>query len=156
VALVTGRGTGVDDAGRARKIAAIEQALAVNAPDPADPIGVLAAVGGLEIGVLVGVIIAAAAGRIPLMLDGFITGAAALVAVALQPAIAPRLIAGHRSTEPGHAVVLERLGLIPLLDLDLRLGEGSGAALAIHLVGAAVAIRDGMATFESAAVAGPA
>jgi len=155
VALVTGRGTGVDHDGRARKIAAIELALAVNAPDPADPIGVLAAVGGLEIGVLVGVIVGAAAARIPLVLDGFITGAAALIGVALEPAIAARLIAGHRSTEPGHAVVLERLGLVPLLELDLRLGEGSGAALAMHLVGAAAAIRDGMATFESAAVAGP-
>jgi nicotinate-nucleotide--dimethylbenzimidazole phosphoribosyltransferase len=156
VGLVTGRGTGVDDEGRARKIAAIERALAVNRPDPADPVGVLAAVGGLEIAVLVGVIVGAAAARIPLVLDGFITGAAALVAVALEPAIAPRLIAGHRSTEPGHAIVLVRLGLAPWLELDLRLGEGSGAALAMHLVGAAAAIRDGMATFESAAVAGPA
>ena len=156
VALVTGRGTGVDDEGRARKIAAIELALAVNAPDPADPIGVLAAVGGLEIGVLVGVIAGAAAARIPLVLDGFITGVAALVAVALQPGIAARLIAGHRSIEPGHAIILERLGLVPLLELDLRLGEGSGAALAMHLVGAAAALRDEMATFESAAVAGPA
>jgi nicotinate-nucleotide--dimethylbenzimidazole phosphoribosyltransferase len=155
IALVTGHGTGVDDDGRARKIAAIELALAVNAPDPADPVGVLAAVGGLEIGVLVGVIVGAAAARIPLVLDGFITGAAALVAVALEPKIAARLIAGHRSMEPGHAVILERLGLVPLLELDLRLGEGSGAALAMHLVGAAAAIRDGMATFESAAVAGP-
>ena len=155
VGLVTGRGTGVDDDGRARKVAAIELALAVNAPDPADPVGVLAAVGGLEIGVLVGVIAGAAAARIPLVLDGFITGAAALIAAALEPAIAARLIAGHRSMEPGHAVILERLGLVPLLELDLRLGEGSGAALAMHLVGAAAAIRDGMATFESAAVAGP-
>ena len=155
VGLVTGRGTGVDDDGRARKIAAIELALAVNAPDPADPVGVLAAVGGLEIGVLVGVIAGAAAAQIPLVLDGFITGAAALVAVALDAAIGTRLIAGHRSMEPGHAVILERLGLVPLLELDLRLGEGSGAALAMHLVGAAAAIRDGMATFESAAVAGP-
>ncbi len=155
IGLVTGRGTGVDDDGRARKIAAIERALAVNRPDPADPVGVPAAVGGLEIGVLVGVIVGAAAARIPLVLDGFITGAAALLAVALEPAIAARVIAGHRSVEPGHAIVLERLGLVPLLDLDLRLGEGSGAALAMHLVGAAAAIRDGMATFESAAVAGP-
>jgi nicotinate-nucleotide--dimethylbenzimidazole phosphoribosyltransferase len=155
VGLVTGRGTGVDDDGRARKVAAIELALAVNAPDPADPVGVLAAVGGLEIGVLVGVIAGAAAAQIPLVLDGFITGAAALIAAALERAIAARLIAGHRSMEPGHAVILERLGLVPLLELDLRLGEGSGAALAMHLVGAAAAIRDGMATFESAAVAGP-
>ncbi len=152
VDLVTGRGTGVDDAGRAHKVAVIESALARHAPDPADPLGVLAAVGGLEIAALVGVIVAAAAGRVPVVLDGFITGAAALVATAIQPAIAPRLIAAHRSVEPGHAVVLDRLGLRPLLDLDLRLGEGTGAALAMGLVVAAVAIRDGMATFESAMV----
>jgi nicotinate-nucleotide--dimethylbenzimidazole phosphoribosyltransferase len=90
------------------------------------------------------------------VLDGFITGAAALIAVGLEPLVAPRLIASHRSVEPGHAIVLDRLGRRPLLDLDLRLGEGSGAALAMGLVAAAVRIRDDMATFESAAVAGPA
>jgi len=90
------------------------------------------------------------------VLDGFITGAAALVAAGLEPLVGPRLIAAHRSVEPGHAIVLERLGRQPLLDLDLRLGEGSGAALAMSLVDGAVRIRDGMATFESAAVAGPA
>jgi nicotinate-nucleotide--dimethylbenzimidazole phosphoribosyltransferase len=152
---VTGRGTGVDDAGRRRKVAAIERAIAVNRPDPADPLGVLAAVGGLEIALLVGVILGAAAAHRPVVLDGFITGAAALIAAALQPLVGPRLIASHRSVEPGHAIVLERLGRQPLLDLDLRLGEGSGAALAMSLVDAAVRIRDGMATFESAAVAGP-
>ena len=155
-AAVTGRGTGVDDAGRRRKVAAIERAIAVNRPDPADPLGVLAAVGGLEIALLVGVILGAAAARRPVVLDGFITGAAGLVAAGLEPLVGPRLIAAHRSVEPGHAIVLERLGRQPLLDLDLRLGEGSGAALAMSLVDAAVRIRDGMATFESAAVAGPA
>jgi nicotinate-nucleotide--dimethylbenzimidazole phosphoribosyltransferase len=155
VAIVTGRGTGIDDATHTRKIAAIERALEVNRPDPRDPMGVLAAVGGLEIALLVGVIVATAEARIPIALDGFITGAAALVAVALQPAIAPRLIASHRSVEPGHAVVLEHLGRRPLFDLDLRLGEGTGAALAMGLIGAAVRVRDGMATFESAAVSGP-
>jgi nicotinate-nucleotide--dimethylbenzimidazole phosphoribosyltransferase len=155
VALVTGRGTGIDDATHGRKIAAIQRALEVNSPDRRDPIGVLAAVGGLEIALLVGVIVGAAEARIPVVLDGFITGAAALVAVTLQPAIAPRLIASHRSVEPGHAVVLERLGRRPLLDLDLRLGEGTGAALAMGLIGAAVRVRDGMATFESAAISGP-
>jgi nicotinate-nucleotide--dimethylbenzimidazole phosphoribosyltransferase len=155
VELVTGRGTGIDGDGRRRKIAAIERAIEVNGPDASDPIGVLAAAGGLEIGVLVGVIAGAAAARIPVVLDGFITGAAALVAAALQPAIVPRLIAGHRSPEPGHAVILDHLGLAPVLDLELRLGEGSGAALAMGLVGAGVAIRDGMATFESAAVSDP-
>ena len=155
VALVTGRGTGIDDATHARKIAAIERALEVNRPDRRDPIGVLAAVGGLEIALLVGVIVGAAEARIPVVLDGFITGAAALVAVALQPAIVPRLIASHRSVEPGHAVILEHLGRRPLFDLDLRLGEGTGAALAMGLIGAAVRLRDDMATFESAAVSGP-
>jgi nicotinate-nucleotide--dimethylbenzimidazole phosphoribosyltransferase len=152
---VTGRGTGVDDAGRQRKVDAIERAIARNHPHPDDPIGVLAAVGGLEIALLVGVMVGTAATHRPVVLDGFITGAAALVAAGLEPAIVPRLIAAHRSVEPGHAIVLERLGLRPLLELDLRLGEGSGAALALGLVDAAVRIRDGMATFDGAAVDGP-
>lgn len=152
---VTGRGTGVADEALARKIAAIEQALAVNRPDPADPLGVLAAVGGFEIAALVGLMLGVAAARIPVVLDGFITGAAALVGAALQPALAPRLIAAHRSPEPGHAFVLERLGLRPYLDLGMRLGEGSGAALLIGLLAAACQIRDEMATFESAAISGP-
>jgi nicotinate-nucleotide--dimethylbenzimidazole phosphoribosyltransferase len=153
---VTGRGTGLDDAGRRRKIDAIERALRLHEPDPVDPIGVLSQVGGLEIGALVGVILEAVVNRVPLVLDGFITGAAALIAVALEPSIAPRLIAGHRSAEPGHAIVLEHLGLRPILELDLRLGEGSGAALAMAIIAAAVAVRDGMATFDDAGVAGPA
>ena len=152
---VTGRGTGVDARALARKIATIERALAVNRPDPADPLGVLAAVGGFEIAALVGLMAGAAAKGIPVVLDGFITGSAALVAAALQPSIAPRLIAAHRSPEPGHAIVLERLGLRPYLDLGMRLGEGSGAALVIGLLGAAVRIRDEMATFDSAAISGP-
>jgi nicotinate-nucleotide--dimethylbenzimidazole phosphoribosyltransferase len=153
---VTGRGTGIDDATHARKIEVIERALDVNSPDPADPIGVLAGVGGFEIGALVGVLLGATGARLPIVLDGFITGAAALVAAGLAPGIEARWIAAHRSVEPGHAVVLDRLGLRPLLELDLRLGEGTGAALAMSLVDAAVAIRDGMATFDSAGVAGPA
>jgi nicotinate-nucleotide--dimethylbenzimidazole phosphoribosyltransferase len=153
--VVTGTGTGLDEAGRRHKVAIVERALAVNRPDPADPLGVLAAVGGLEIAVLVGVLLGAAAARVPVVLDGFITGAAALVAAGLAPDVAGRLIAGHRSAEPGHAVALERLGLRPLLDLELRLGEGTGAALALGLLDAAVALRDGMATFETAGVAGP-
>lgn len=152
---MTGRGTGVDDDALARKIAAIERAIAVNRPDPSDPLGVLGAVGGFEIAALVGLMLGAAARQIPVVLDGFITGAAALVAAALQPALAPRLIAAHRSPEPGHAIVLERLGLRPYLDLGMRLGEGSGAALVIGLLGTACQIRDGMATFESAAISGP-
>ena len=153
---VTGRGTGIDDPTYAHKVDVIERALALGRPDPADPVGVLAGVGGFEMGVLMGVLLAATGARIPLILDGFITGAAALLAAALAPGIEIRCIASHRSVEPGHAVVLERLGLRPLLELDLRLGEGTGAALAMSLVDAAIAIRDGMATFDSAGVAGPA
>jgi nicotinate-nucleotide--dimethylbenzimidazole phosphoribosyltransferase len=152
---VTGRGTGIDDATHARKIAAVQRAIEVNDPDPGDPIGVLAAVGGFEIALLVGVIVKAAEARIPVVLDGFITGAAALVAASLRPAIAPRLIAAHRSTEPGHGLILDRLHRRPLLDLDLRLGEGTGAALAMGMIAAAVRLRDEMATFESAAISGP-
>ncbi len=119
------------------------------------PQAALAIAGGLGIAALTGVILAAVGSRVPLVIDGFITGAAALVATALEPGVAPRLIAAHRSPEPGHAVILDRLGLEPLLDLQLRLGEGSGAALALSLLDAAVAIRDEMATFDSAGVAGP-
>ena len=152
---VTGRGTGVDDATHRHKVGVVTRALGRNQPRPADPVGLLAAVGGFEIGVLVGLMLGAAAARIPLILDGFITGAAALIAAGLAPGIEPRLIAAHRSVEPGHAVVLERLGLRPLLELDLRLGEATGAALAMSLIDAAVAVRDGMATFDSAGVSGP-
>jgi nicotinate-nucleotide--dimethylbenzimidazole phosphoribosyltransferase len=154
-AVVTGRGTGIDEAARIRKVAVIEEALARNAPDPADPIGVLAAVGGVEIAALVGVILGAVAARVPVVLDGFITGAAALVAAPLAPGTADRLIAAHESVEPGHAILLARLGLRPLLDLDLRLGEGTGAALGLQLIHAAVSVRDEMATFSGAAVSGP-
>ena len=155
VGLVTGRGTGIDVATHQRKIDAIERALLENGPDPADPIGVLAAIGGLEIAVLVGVIVGAAAAGVPVVLDGFITGAAALVAWGLRPAVAPRLIAAHRSVEPGHAVILSQLDRRPVLDLGLRLGEGTGAALAMGLIAAAVAVRDEMATFGSASISGP-
>jgi nicotinate-nucleotide--dimethylbenzimidazole phosphoribosyltransferase len=153
-AAVTGRGTGVDDPGLARKIGVIEAALALHDLDDADPVGVLAAVGGLEIAGLVGAILAAAAADVPLVLDGFITGAAALVAAAIAPNVAGRMIAAHRSVEQGHAIVLERLGLAPILQLDLRLGEGSGAALAIPLIRAAARIGGEMATFEQAGVSG--
>jgi nicotinate-nucleotide--dimethylbenzimidazole phosphoribosyltransferase len=152
---VTGRGTGIDDETLARKVEVVERAIGRHRPDPADPVGVLATIGGLEIGALVGLILGAAEARIPVILDGFITSAAALLAVGLAPSVQKRLIAGHRSVEPGHAVVLERLGLRPLLELDLRLGEGTGAALAMSLVDASVAVRDGMATFSSAAISGP-
>ncbi len=152
VAKVTGRGTGVDDAGLARKISIIERALAVNKPDSNDPLDVLCKVGGLEIGGLVGVIIGGAANKIPVVIDGFISGAAALVAARLAPEVKPYLIAAHQSVEIGHRVILEQLGLRPLLDLDLRLGEGTGAALAFHLIEAATRIFNEMATFAEAGV----
>jgi nicotinate-nucleotide--dimethylbenzimidazole phosphoribosyltransferase len=149
---VAGPGTGLDVAGRRRKARVIAQALAINRPDPADPLGTLAALGGFEIAGLVGVILAGAAARIPVMLDGFIAGAAALAAVRLAPAAREFLLASHRSAEPGHAVVLSALGLEPYLDLGMRLGEGTGAALAIGLARAAAAIVRDMATFKSAGV----
>lgn len=148
----TGHGTGVAGAAYDRKIAIVRQMLATNRPDPADPLDVLAKVGGFEIAGLVGLLLGAAAARVPIVLDGFITGAAALVAVRLCPAVQPYLIAAHRSAEPGHAVVLDALGLTPLLDLGLRLGEGSGAALAFGLVDGAARHLAEMATFAEARV----
>ena len=152
---VTGRGTGLDDEAVRHKVAVIEAALRLHQPRPDEPIGTLAAVGGLEIAALVGAMLAAAEARIPIVLDGFITGAAALVAVGIAPNLGPRLIASHRSAEPGHRIVLGQLGLEPLLDLDLRLGEGSGAALALPLIRSATLLLDEMATFDSAGVSGP-
>jgi nicotinate-nucleotide--dimethylbenzimidazole phosphoribosyltransferase len=149
---VTGRGTGVDDDRLRRKVWAVGQALAVNRPDPADPLDVLAKVGGFEIAGLAGVILGAAAGKVPVVLDGFITGAAALAAVGLCPAAREYLIAAHRSPEPGHAHILRRLRLRPLLDLDMRLGEGTGAALALNLIEASLSLLREMATFEAAGV----
>jgi nicotinate-nucleotide--dimethylbenzimidazole phosphoribosyltransferase len=153
---VTGYGTGLDESGRARKVAVVRRALEVNAPDPADGLDVLAKVGGFEIAGLVGVILAGAAHRIPVALDGFIAGAAALVADALAPAARDALFASHRSAEPGHALALRHLGLEPYLALDMRLGEGTGAALFVMLARAAAAIHAEMATFKSAGVDGPA
>ncbi|HSS60498.1 MAG TPA: nicotinate-nucleotide--dimethylbenzimidazole phosphoribosyltransferase [Candidatus Limnocylindrales bacterium] len=150
---VVGRGTGVDDAGLERKLAAVRAALKVNAAAIASgPLPTLAAVGGLEIGGLAGVILAAAEQRKPVIIDGFISGAAAMVAAAIEPAATGYMIASHRSHELGHAAVLERLGLQPLLDLDLRLGEGTGAALALPIVRAAVRLLNDMATFDEAGV----
>ena len=151
---VAGRGTGLDDEGLRRKVAVIRQALAVNHPDPADPIDVLGKVGGFEIAGLVGVILAAASRRLPVLLDGFITGAAALVAVRLCPPAVDYLIAAHRSAEPGHAILLEQLGLAPVLDLQMRLGEGTGAALAMPVLEAALRVYEEMATFDEAGVSG--
>lgn len=150
---VTGRGTGLDDAGLERKMAVIERAIEVNQPDAANPLDVLAKLGGYEIAGLVGVILEGAAKRIPVIIDGFISGAAGLVAVRLCPAVQHYLLAAHCSAEPGHRLILEALGLRPLLDLDMRLGEGTGAALAMHLVDDALALLDEMTTFEEAGVA---
>ncbi|HOG07977.1 MAG TPA: nicotinate-nucleotide--dimethylbenzimidazole phosphoribosyltransferase [Syntrophales bacterium] len=152
VADVTGRGTGIDDAGLRRKIALIERALAVNAPDPADPVGVLAAVGGFEIGGIAGLILGAAAQRKPVLVDGFISTAGAILAARIAPRSLDAMIASHRSLEPGHRIALDCLGRRPLLDLDLRLGEGTGAALALHLVEAAVRVLTDVATFDEANV----
>jgi nicotinate-nucleotide--dimethylbenzimidazole phosphoribosyltransferase len=149
---VTGRGTGLDEAGVRRKAALIDEALRRHRLRVEEPETILAGVGGLEIAALVGAILETASRRVPLLLDGFITGAAALVATRLVLALPARLIAAHRSAEPGHAVALGELGLDPLLALDLRLGEGSGAALAIPIVRAAARILGEMATFEEAAV----
>ena len=175
---VVGRGTGVDDAGLARKRAAVDRGVARvrrvaritrAAPDirtpqasqtaprarPNDTIGVLRQVGGLEIAAMAGAMIGAAARGALVLVDGFISSAAALAACRLCPALPPHLVASHRSTEPGHAVVLDALGLVPLLDLEMHLGEGSGCALAIPVVRAAGALLREMATFESAGISGP-
>jgi nicotinate-nucleotide--dimethylbenzimidazole phosphoribosyltransferase len=152
VAQVTGRGTGVDDAGLARKIQMIEQAIAVNQPNPADALDVLCKVGGLEIAGLAGVMIAAASRRIPVVVDGFISTAAAMIAVGLVPEVRNYLFSAHQSVEIGHQAMLKYLGLTPLLDLNLRLGEGTGAALAFHLIEAATRILREMATFAEAGV----
>jgi nicotinate-nucleotide--dimethylbenzimidazole phosphoribosyltransferase len=154
VAAVTGRGTGLDDSGMAQKIKVIEGALEVNQVDPNDPMDILAKVGGFEIGGMAGAILAAAQGRVPVLLDGFITGAAALIAVGLAPQASNYLIASHRSVEVGHGHILAHLGLEPLFDLDLRLGEGTGAVLAMNMVEAAAKILDEMATFEEAGISG--
>lgn len=151
---VTGRGTGIDDARFAVKVRAVQQALATNRPDPADGVGLLAAVGGFEIGVLAGIYLGAAAARVPVLVDGVISGAAALIAEAIAPSVRASLIASHRSSEPGHAATLEHLRLEPLLDFGMRLGEGSGAALGMTLCVAACRVLDEMATFEEAGVSG--
>jgi nicotinate-nucleotide--dimethylbenzimidazole phosphoribosyltransferase len=147
-----GAGTGLDASGIAHKAKVVRRMLDLHGPDPADPLGVLASVGGFEIALLAGLALGAARERTAIVLDGFITGAAALVAVRLEPEAAGYVIASHLSPEPGHAAILAALGVEPLLDLRMRLGEGSGAALALPLVEAARAILVEMATFEDAGV----
>ena len=152
VVTVTGRGTGIDNEGWRQKVKVIQRALEINRPNPKDPIDVLSKVGGFEIGGIAGVILAGAKYRIPVVIDGFISGAAALIATSLSSQVKPYLIASHQSAEKGHKLILEYLGLKPLLNLDLRLGEGTGAALGIFLVGASLKILDEMATFSEARV----
>lgn len=152
VADVTGRGTGIDEAGRVHKIQIIQEALDRHHPDRADALDVVATVGGLEIAGLAGLILGAAAARVPVVLDGFIAGAAALIAVGIQPLCRDYLIASHRSVERGHQAILDHLDLKALLDLDLRLGEGTGACLGMGLVQASIKILTEMATFGEAGV----
>jgi nicotinate-nucleotide--dimethylbenzimidazole phosphoribosyltransferase len=150
---VTGRGTGIDDNALRHKVAVINRALALHRPDPDAPLEALAAVGGLEIAGIAGLILGAAAARRPLLLDGFIATAGALVAARLAPAVTDYLIAAHRSVEPGHQIALDSLGLKPLLNLQMRLGEGTGAALGFGLLEAGLKIYKEMATFAEAGVA---
>jgi len=152
VADVTGRGTGIDDSQLEHKVAVIEKCLEVNKPDPKDALDVLAKVGGFEIGGIAGLILGAASMRKPVLIDGFISTAGALIAQGLAPVSAEYMIAAHRSVEQGHRIALNHLEKQPLLDLDLRLGEGTGAALAMTLVEAAVRILTEVATFDEAAV----
>lgn len=147
-----GRGTGLDEAGVARKADVIARALALHRLNPADAIGVLAALGGFEIAAIVGLILGAAEQRRMVVLDGFISCSAALVVRAMEPAALDCVIYSHRSAERGHRLMLEALGARPLLDLDMRLGEGSGAAIGISIVESAVRLYREMATFESAGV----
>ncbi len=152
VAGLTGRGAGIDDARLQHKIQVIEQAIARNQPDAKDPLDVLAKVGGFEIGAIAGLILGAAANRKPVLVDGFISTAGALIAYALEPFVRDYIICGHASVEPGHAVLFERLKRKPLLQLNMRLGEGTGAVLAMNIVEAAVAVLTEMATFAEAGV----
>ncbi|OEJ27793.1 5,6-dimethylbenzimidazole synthase [Streptomyces agglomeratus] len=149
---ITGRGTGINDEMHARKVDVVRRALELHHPDPADPIGVLAAVGGLEHAALVGFLLGGASLRTPVILDGVSAGAAALVARAIAPESLAACIAGHRSAEPGHVAALNKLGLRPLVDLDLRLGEGTGALLALPVVQSAARAMHEVATFDSAGV----
>jgi nicotinate-nucleotide--dimethylbenzimidazole phosphoribosyltransferase len=149
---IAGRGTGVDDDGMKRKIHVIARGLEINKPDAKDGLDVLAKVGGFEIGGLIGVMLASAANRKPVLVDGFISTAAAMIAVSLAPVARDYMIAAHVSQERGHKLMLKWLGLNPLLDINLRLGEGTGAALAFHLIDASTRLLREMATFDEAGV----
>ncbi len=151
---LTGRGTGLDDEQLAHKQQVIRDILKRNQPDPKNGLEVLAQVGGFEIGGIAGLILGAASLKKPIVVDGFISSAGALIAIAIEPFARDYIVCAHRSMEPGHRAMQEKLGCRPLLDLNLRLGEGTGAALAMNIVEAAVAVLTEVATFEEAAVAG--
>ncbi|HWR58175.1 MAG TPA: nicotinate-nucleotide--dimethylbenzimidazole phosphoribosyltransferase, partial [Thermodesulfovibrionales bacterium] len=152
VSEVTGKGTGISDESLKRKIEVIEKGIILNKPNPEDPIDVLAKVGGAEIGGIAGLVLGAAAKRIPVVIDGFISTAGALIAYCLEPKTKDYVFAAHNSVETGHKAMLEKIGLKPILDLDLRLGEGTGAALAMLMIGAGLKIYKEMATFGDAGV----
>jgi nicotinate-nucleotide--dimethylbenzimidazole phosphoribosyltransferase len=152
VVTITGRGTGLDDSQLAHKVSIIEKSIAVNTPDPEDALDVLAKVGGFEIAGIAGLILASAARRIPVVMDGFISSSAALIAAGLCPKVKDYVIASHLSAESGHRLLLEYLGAKPLLDLGMRLGEGTGAALAMSIAEASVKLLNDMATFSEAGV----
>lgn len=154
ISTITGRGTGINDQGVLLKISAIERGIALNNPDPSDALDVLAKVGGFEIAGLAGLIIGAASKKIPIIIDGFISCAAAIIAVNLNPVIKEYLIASHLSVEPGHQAMLNYLGLEPMLMMNMRLGEGTGSALAMLLIDASINILNEMATFTEAGISG--
>lgn len=151
-AVTTGRGTGLDDPGLSHKVEVVRRAIQVNQPDPKDGLDVLSKLGGFEIGVLAGAMLGTAASHRPVLVDGFISGAAALIAWTMSPDARRYFIASHQSVEPGHRVGLEAMGLTPLLDMNMRLGEGTGAALAMHIVEAAARCLAEMSTFTEAGV----
>lgn len=152
VAEVTHRGTGIGDEALANKIRVIEQGLALNKPDPKEPLDVLTKVGGFEIAAIAGLVLGCAANSIPVVIDGFISTAGALIASELHPNVRDYIFAAHTSVEIGHRYMLERIGIRPILNLDFRLGEGTGAVLAMGLIEAGVKVMLEMATFEQAGV----
>jgi nicotinate-nucleotide--dimethylbenzimidazole phosphoribosyltransferase len=149
---ITGRGTGIDDEALKRKIQIIKKSLEINRPKHKDPLDALAKVGGFEIGGIAGFILGSAAARTPVVIDGVISGAAALIAYRMNPAVGDYMFMSHRSQEPAHRVLFDRIKQEPLFDFDMRLGEGTGAVIGMNLLEAAVKIYSGMATFENAGV----
>jgi len=149
---VAGRGTGINDAQLKHKIAVLAKAIELNRPEPSDPIDVLAKIGGYEIGGIAGLILAAASCRVPVIIDGLISTAGALIAYGLSPIVNQYIFAGHKSAEIAHQIALDKLGLSPILELDMRLGEGTGAVLSMNILEASVRLLNEMATFEEAGV----